>query len=45
MGSYLYEGYWLDIGRHEDYERAIADFERIEPLLLPGSVSSSTSAR
>ena len=44
VGSYLYEGYWLDIGRHEDYERAIADFERIEPLLLPGSVSSSTSA-
>jgi NDP-mannose synthase len=36
VGSYLYEGYWLDIGRHEDYERAIADFERIEPLLLPG---------
>jgi NDP-sugar pyrophosphorylase family protein len=35
VGSYLYEGYWLDIGRHEDYERAIADFERIEPLLLP----------
>jgi NDP-sugar pyrophosphorylase family protein len=36
VGSYLYEGYWLDIGRHEDYERAIADFDRIEPLLLPG---------
>ena len=32
-------GYWLDIGRHEDYERAIADFERIEPLLLPGRLA------
>ena len=21
--SYLYDGYWLDIGRHEDYEKAI----------------------
>jgi NDP-sugar pyrophosphorylase family protein len=23
VGSYLYEGYWLDIGRHEDYEKAL----------------------
>jgi NDP-mannose synthase len=27
VGSYLYEGYWLDIGRHDDYERAIAEYE------------------
>src|ERR1044072_8693513 len=22
VGSYLFDGYWLDIGRHDDYERA-----------------------
>jgi NDP-sugar pyrophosphorylase family protein len=35
VGSYLFDGYWLDIGRREDYERAIADYERLAPLLLP----------
>ena len=34
VGSYLYEGFWLDIGRHEDYERAINEFESLRPLLL-----------
>ena len=29
VGSYLFEGYWLDIGRHEDYERAIAEFSEL----------------
>jgi NDP-sugar pyrophosphorylase family protein len=33
VGSYLYEGFWLDIGRHEDYERAIAEYESLKPLL------------
>jgi len=27
VGSYLYDGYWLDIGRHDDYERAVAEFK------------------
>ena len=37
VGSYPYQGYWLDIGRHEDYERAIADFEPVSytHLTLP----------
>jgi NDP-sugar pyrophosphorylase family protein len=26
VGSYMYEGYWLDIGRHEDYQRAIVEY-------------------
>jgi NDP-sugar pyrophosphorylase family protein len=26
VGSYSHEGLWLDIGRHEDYERACAEF-------------------
>ena len=27
VGSYLYDGYWLDIGRHDDYERAVREFK------------------
>ena len=34
VGSFLYEGYWLDIGRHDDYEQALADYEQIVPRLL-----------
>jgi NDP-sugar pyrophosphorylase family protein len=29
--------YWLDIGRHEDYERAAEEFEEIRHRLLPGA--------
>lgn len=35
VGSYLFEGYWLDIGRHEDYEKAIQEYEKLSHLLLP----------
>ena len=31
VGAYLYDGYWLDIGRHEDYEKAIIEFEQLKP--------------
>jgi NDP-sugar pyrophosphorylase family protein len=34
VGSYLFEGYWLDIGRHEDYERAIAEFGELRSLFM-----------
>jgi NDP-sugar pyrophosphorylase family protein len=34
VGSYLYDGYWLDIGRHEDYEKAIIEFEQLRPMFL-----------
>ena len=34
VGSHLFEGYWLDIGRHEDYEKAIAEYEELSHLLL-----------
>jgi NDP-sugar pyrophosphorylase family protein len=27
--------YWLDIGRHDDYEQAQDDFERIRDRLIP----------
>jgi len=29
-------GYWLDIGRPEDYEKALREIDEIMPLLLPG---------
>jgi NDP-sugar pyrophosphorylase family protein len=32
--SYSYEGYWMDLGRVEDYEQAIRDFEGLKPQLL-----------
>jgi len=34
VGSYLFDGYWLDIGRHDDYQQALADYEEILPRLL-----------
>jgi NDP-mannose synthase len=34
VGSYLYDGLWLDIGRHDDYELAITEYEKMasDPL-------------
>jgi NDP-mannose synthase len=37
VGSRMFEGYWLDIGRHDDYEQALADYEQILPRLLGAS--------
>lgn len=34
VGSYLFDGYWLDIGRHDDYAQALDDAPRILPELL-----------
>lgn len=34
VGSYAFDGYWLDIGRHDDYEQALQDYEEILPRLL-----------
>ena len=34
VGSFLYEGYWLDIGRHEDYEKAILEYEQVKHQLF-----------
>jgi NDP-mannose synthase len=33
------EDYWLDIGRHEDYEQAQEEFERVRDRLLPDDES------
>ena len=37
VGTYLFDGFWLDIGRHEDYEMAIAKFDEIKDTLLPSA--------
>jgi NDP-mannose synthase len=34
VGSFLFDGYWLDIGRHDDYEQALAESDTIIPQLL-----------
>jgi NDP-mannose synthase len=35
VGAYGYDGFWLDIGRHEDYAQAIEDFENLKDVFLP----------
>jgi NDP-sugar pyrophosphorylase family protein len=35
--SYPFAGYWLDIGRPEDYDRANEEFAGLRSQLLPGS--------
>jgi NDP-sugar pyrophosphorylase family protein len=35
--SYPFDGYWLDIGRPDDYDRANSDFESMRNRLLPPS--------
>jgi NDP-sugar pyrophosphorylase family protein len=32
--GYPYQGYWLDIGRKDDYEQAVQDFEAMRPIFL-----------
>jgi NDP-sugar pyrophosphorylase family protein len=36
--TYDYDGYWLDIGRPEDYDEANRTFDKIKSLLLPTMV-------
>ena len=33
--NYPFSGFWLDIGRPDDYDRANAEFDQLKPLLLP----------
>jgi NDP-sugar pyrophosphorylase family protein len=41
VGAHPYDGYWLDIGRHDDYEQAVAEFESLLPELLPHGPDAS----
>ena len=31
---YPFDGYWMDLGRFEDYEQAVMGFEKMKPQLL-----------
>ena len=35
VGAYQFDGYWLDIGRHEDYAEAVTAWESAEHAFLP----------
>lgn len=35
VNAWRSDAYWLDIGRHDDYERATEEFERMRHRLLP----------
>lgn len=35
VGAFPFDGYWLDIGRHDDYDQALKDSDEILPRLLP----------
>jgi NDP-mannose synthase len=43
VGSFLYEGYWLDIGRHDDYEKAIVEYETLKHQLFGEPTSNGRS--
>lgn len=35
VSGYVFKGYWEDLGRPDDYERASADFEKMHDQFLP----------
>ncbi|MFC4053561.1 sugar phosphate nucleotidyltransferase [Actinomadura syzygii] len=37
--EYRFDGYWLDIGRPDDYDRANAEFSKLRPQLMEGRVA------
>jgi NDP-mannose synthase len=45
VGSFLYDGYWLDIGRHDDYEKAILEYDSVKHLLFPDASGPSSLTR
>lgn len=34
--GYRFDGYWQDLGRADDYEQAVQEFDALRPLILPG---------
>ncbi|HWH00404.1 MAG TPA: sugar phosphate nucleotidyltransferase [Pilimelia sp.] len=39
--GYQFDGFWLDIGRPEDYDAANQDFDRLRPILLPSRAEAA----
>lgn len=46
INGFLFDGYWMDLGRRADYEQAALDFEKLRHQFLPdeGSAGSSMDA-
>jgi NDP-sugar pyrophosphorylase family protein len=42
---YPFDGFWLDIGRPEDYDEANRSFEQYRPLLLPARPTTEPTAQ
>ena len=40
VATYRFGGYWLDIGQHDDYAKAMEDFEAMKDTLLDGGDGS-----
>ena len=38
VNSFRFDGYWQDLGRPDDYEQAVNDFEELKPQILGKSV-------
>ncbi len=43
--GFKFKGYWLDIGRPDDYDRANAEFESLMPILMPERPRVASSLR
>jgi NDP-sugar pyrophosphorylase family protein len=43
VGSYEYDGLWLDIGRHDDYELAVSEYEKLVNTPVPHPVADLAS--
>jgi NDP-sugar pyrophosphorylase family protein len=43
VGSYEYDGLWLDIGRHDDYELAVSEYEKLVSAPVPHPVADLAS--
>ena len=42
LQAFPFNGYWLDIGRVDDYETAVSDFKNMRHILLPGSAQPAS---
>jgi NDP-sugar pyrophosphorylase family protein len=40
--AYHFNGYWLDIGRPDDYDEANRTFDQLRPILLPPAREAQT---
>jgi NDP-sugar pyrophosphorylase family protein len=41
VAAFPFDGYWLDIGRHTDYQQALDEFAEIRPHLLASAADST----